>query len=328
MALPPSDGQHHNVRIHKFDSTTTFIAIDLASTDVSSGPVRWARKVLQGGAKDLARSQTYTYAVLGMSRGGASAGISAEAPDREETVAGFVDEAGALVADGTFLPDPGKGVRESDLTSLRDADPRDTARFLGDGAGFVGHCEALSAVVCAESTLGGLDGRTVAIEGSGGNVADLVALASARGAKIIVGPTDDGKPADIASVVGSEADVVFVGSKMGVVDHVVAESLAGVEAVVPWGRLPLTAKALAVLRRSGVAAPADFVALAGSSIALWGDHDRTDADIEAAIAEQVGAMSAEFAAHDDGPMLAACYRAEDYLATWQEALPFGRPLAP
>ena len=65
------------MRIHKFSSTEAFIAIDLEGAEASSGPVRWARKVLQGGAKDLARSQTYTYAVLGMARGGASAGISA-----------------------------------------------------------------------------------------------------------------------------------------------------------------------------------------------------------------------------------------------------------
>ena len=63
------------MRIHKLESTDAFIAIDLVGAESSSGPVRWAKKVLQGGAKDLARSQTYTYAVLGMRRGGGSAGI-------------------------------------------------------------------------------------------------------------------------------------------------------------------------------------------------------------------------------------------------------------
>ena len=49
------------MRIHKFTSTDAFVAIDLDDAEASTGPVRWARKVLQGGAQDLARSQTYTY---------------------------------------------------------------------------------------------------------------------------------------------------------------------------------------------------------------------------------------------------------------------------
>ena len=31
--------------------------------------------------------------------------------------------------------------------------------------------------------------------------------------------------------------------------------------------------------------------------------------------------------HQDGLFLASCYRAESFLASWQESLPFGRPLA-
>jgi hypothetical protein len=31
--------------------------------------------------------------------------------------------------------------------------------------------------------------------------------------------------------------------------------------------------------------------------------------------------------HEKGPLLAACYRAETFLRTWRETLPFGRPLA-
>ena len=82
MARRRRRGQHHEVRIHDFESTTAFVAIDLEDA-TSSGPVRWARKILQGGAQDLARSQTYTYAALQMKHGGASAGINAEAGDRD-----------------------------------------------------------------------------------------------------------------------------------------------------------------------------------------------------------------------------------------------------
>jgi len=312
------------VRIHKFETTTAFVAIDLADAEVSSGPVRWARKVLQGGAKDLARSQTYTFAVLGMKQGGASAGISAEADDRAEAVAAFVDEVAPMVADCTFLPDAAKGVSEADLLPLRLADPRDTARMSSDEPALAHRWEALSAVVCAEATVGPLGDRTVAIESVGPTANAIAALLAERGAKLVAGP---GIEAGVAAL-DSQADIMFVGSKMGVINHSVAAKLTEASAVVPCGRLPVTAKALAVLRRAGVATPADFVALSGATIALWGDPSRSETDIETEIAEQVGSMSSKFAAHADGPLLAACYQAEEFLSTWQDTLPFGRPLAP
>jgi len=248
-----------------------------------------------------------------MKRGGASAGISAEAPDRDDAVVAFVTEAAGLAIEGTYLPDAAKGVSEADLAPLREADPRDASRFAGESPTFADRCDALSIAVCAESTVGGLEGRTVTIQAAG-PVADALAnVLTSRGAKVI----DD-----------AGAEVVFVGSKMGVVDHHAAEEFTSAAAVVPCGRLPLTAKALAVLRRANVAAPADFVALAGSTIAAWGSTDRSEADIEAEITERIGAMSAEFASHADGPLLAACYQAEEFLGTWQDTLPFGRPLAP
>ncbi len=315
------------MHIQKFISTTAFVAIDLDGAEASTGPVRWARKVLQGGAKDLARSQTYTYAVLAMKRGGAAAGISAEAPDRDEAVTAFVAEAAGLVADGIYLPDAAKGVDETDLAPLRAADPRDTARCSGHTPTFADRCDALSVAVCAEATLGGLDGRTVAIETTGPTASVLAELLTGRGAKILAGPRAEASAGDV-SALDSGADVMFVGSKMGVVNHRVAEKLSGAAAVVPCGRLPLTAKALAVLRQAGVAAPADFVALAGSTIALWGGPDRSETGIEAIITERITALSTEFAVHGDGPLLSACHRAEEFLGTWQDTLPFGRPLAP
>jgi len=312
------------MRIHKFTSTTAFVAVDLADAEHSSGPVRWARKVLQGGAKDLARSQTYTYAVLGKRKGGASAGISAVPEDRDAAIAAFVGEAAELVAAGVYLPDAAKGVSESDLSPLRVADPRDATRFTGDEPTFADRCDALSAVVCAESTAGSLGGRTVAIESTGPVASHLAELVAQRGAELVAGP---GVESDVAAL-ESGADILFVGSKMGVVGHGTAAKLTDASAVVPCGRLPITAKSLAMLRRARVAVAADFVALAGSTIALWADPGRSESDIESEITERMGAMSAEFADHADGPLLAACYRAEDFLATWQETVPFGRPLAP
>ena len=345
------------VRIHKFSSTDAFVAIDLDNTEASSGPARWARKVLQGGAKDLARSQTYTYAVLGMKRGGASAGISAEGPDRDAAITAFVTEAAELVADGTFLPDAAKGVAESDLAPLREADERDTGRLAGPAPSFVDRCEGLGAAVAAHHAASGLSGKSVAIEGFGDNGGALAAAVIDRGGIVSAIATATGavtNPAGFSaqdltdgwaangadmvnelgevghpmSIFGSGADVWFVGSKMGVVDHEVAAQIGEASAVVACGRLPLTARALAVLRRGGVAVPADFVALAGSTLALWGDANRTEAEILAGVNEDIGDLTAEFKVHDDGAFLAACFEAESFLAAWQETLPFGRPLAP
>ena len=38
-------------------------------------------------------------------------------------------------------------------------------------------------------------------------------------------------------------------------------------------------------------------------------------------------MADALAGSDDGPFLGACYAAEAFLSTWQDELPFGRPLA-
>ena len=352
------------VRIHKFASTDAFVAIDLPDVAASSGPLRWARRVLQGGAKELARSQTYTYAALNMRHGGASAGISAPVPKRKEAIAKFVAEAAQLVKQGTYLPDAAKGVSETELAHLRADDPRDTARLGGamnpGTSSFADSCEGLSAAVCADQCVGGVDGlngRNVAIEGFAANGPALAAAVVERGAVVRAIATSvgcvrsksgfevqalsdawDAQGAELVHELGlvephekvfaSGTDVVFVGSKMGVVNHQVAASMLDVKAVVACGRIPLTARALAVVRRAGVPAPADFVALAGSTIALWGSPTRTEAEILAEVTDTVRTLSQEFASHDEGPFMAACYSAESFLHTWQDLLPFGRPLAP
>ena len=168
------------MRLHKFSDVDAFVALDLSGAEAASGPVRWARKVLQGGAKDLARSQTYTYAALQMRRSGASAGISAEAPLRAEAVAAFVAEAAALVPDGTYLPDAAKGVAEADLAPLRDGDPRTVAR-LGT---FAAQCDGLSAAVAADAAVG-LDGRTAVIEGFSASGPALAEALSQRGGRVV-----------------------------------------------------------------------------------------------------------------------------------------------
>ena len=125
---------------------------------------------------------------------------------------------------------------------------------------------------------------------------------------------------------GIAADVVFAGSRMGVVHHGVAEGLE-CRALVPCGRLAYTSKALAVCRRKGIAAIPDFVALAGSTVAAWSNSDAGDDEVRSEVARSVTALIDEALTSDDGPFLGACYAAEAFLSTWQDELPFGRPLA-
>ena len=113
---------------------------------------------------------------------------------------------------------------------------------------------------------------------------------------------------------------------MGIVNHGVAEGL-DCRALVPSGRLAYTSKALAVCRRSGIAAVPDFVALAGSTVAAWSSADTGDDEVRSEITDTVAALMAEALTSDDGPFLGACYAAEAFLSTWQDELPFGRPLA-
>lgn len=299
-------------RTVKLSGTDAFVVVDLDGAEASSGPVRRARKVLPGGVRDLARSQTYTYAALGMRRGGASAGINAVDADRAEAVAAFVERAAPLVADGTYLPDPAKGVDEADLAPLRAADPRSRSGT------FAAECETLSAVAAAEAAVG-LDGRTAAIEGTGACGPALAAALAERGATVVESSSESWASAPV--------DIMFAGSKMGAVNHGSAESLQA-RLLVPCGRLPFTAKALAVCRRRGIGALPDFVTLAGSTIAAWSDPEADDDEVRSAVTATVTELTAETADHPDGPFLAACYAAESFLATWQDELPFGRPLAP
>ncbi|MEE9416292.1 MAG: hypothetical protein V3V01_13495, partial [Acidimicrobiales bacterium] len=65
---------------------------------------------------------TYGFASFELPVGGASAGISAEAKESESAISDFVSAVAPLVEAGTFLPSPGKGVSESDLSDLRPLD--------------------------------------------------------------------------------------------------------------------------------------------------------------------------------------------------------------
>ncbi len=344
------------VKIVKVEPTNSFVAIDLQECNRSVGVVRQARKVLQSSAKDLARSLTYGFASFELPVGGASAGISAEAKESESAISDFVSAVAPLVEAGTFLPSPGKGVSESDLSDLRPLDSRSQLLFESS-ADFVAELEARSVATTIETALDGLANKTVAIEGLDGSAVHLVREISRRGAKVTTISTPGGvahsstgfiadalahavhefgpamienlggEVSDAHSIWKAEVDAIVPRSKIGVVNHGVADQIAA-SLIVPGAPLPITAKALAHLRRAGKAAYPDFVSMAGPIIGSWPDDAATPESIRADVDAKVAAVVCDIKDHPDGPLLAACYRAESFLGTWQEALPFGRPLAP
>jgi glutamate dehydrogenase (NAD(P)+) len=336
------------VIIQKLTSTDGFVAFDLDDAP-AAGIVRSAPKILVDGASLLARTLTYRFATFERQVGGASAGVNAAPEDRPAALAAFVAEVEPSVREGRLAVDAGKGVSPADLAALAAVDPRprpDQARH--------DELTGLGVAVAAHTAVRGLVGRRVAIEGFDGSGPAVVAGVSARGGKVVAISTADGCAtsaegfdADVVAgawaehgpalvgqlagapvkpweVFGIEADVLVVGSKPGVVDDAVAAGL-NARTVVPSGAVPVTAKALAMLRRSGVVVVPDFVSTAGPMFAGWPAPGAGDADAAASAA--IDASLLEVLDHDDGPLLGACYRAEAFLGTWRDELPFGRPLA-
>jgi glutamate dehydrogenase/leucine dehydrogenase len=343
-------GQNARVQVRSFDDVNGFLVRDLGSGVPAVGMVRSAPKVLRDGATLLARSLTYSFASMEQQWGGASAAVNAADGERPEALAAFVAAVEPLVADEGLVLGPGKGVRPADLEPLA-AHRTHNALFEDHGDELRG----LGAVVCADAA-STLDGQRVAIEGFDAAGPEIVRAVYDRGGRVTAVGTAKGTVVHPRGLDGpmliqawrehgpalvehvdvvnqpaavlweQEADVWFVGSKAGVVDHEIAAGLRAA-AVVPAGPVPVTAKALAVLHRAGVTVLPDFLTTAAPLFALRADADATNEGVRASAS--VGLLGAlrEVLAHDKGPVLGACERAEAYLSTWRDELPFGRPLA-
>ncbi len=183
-------------------------------------------------------------------------------------------------------------------------------------------CWPLGVTAASAAALGDLDGRSVAVEGALDALPALTAAFEAVGARIAATDIDT----SIDDVLATEADVLVCGSKVGLVDHERAALLAQ-RVVVPLGAVPVTARGLAVARRRDIVVLPDFLTTAGPLLAFRAavgtDHD----ELVTTAGARIGALAADLVTHDDGPLLAGCYRAEAFLSTWRDELPFGRPLA-
>ncbi len=335
---------------------TGFVIIDLDGASRADGIVRSAKKVLVDGARTLARSRTYAWALMGHQVSGASAAVNVVPESADAGIAAFCDAVRDQVASGALSLDAGKGVSRDQLSPLEQLDTRGPLRSEPRPFGTLSdELLARSVLAAAATALGGLDGRTVAVEGAGASTAALISLASQAGAKVtalattrgtVVDPAGldpvsvveglaehgEGLPAALGSdlapgvVLETDAEVLLCGSKAGLIDHLVAAALPQ-RLVVPVGAVPVTAKGLAVANSRGITVLPDFLTTSGP-LHAWAPDAAADADAVVSAAEAfVSSTTAALLDHDEGPVLGACYLAEDFLRTWQEQLPFGRPLA-
>lgn len=300
--------------LQKLTGTDAFVITDLPGAAHADGIVRWAKKVLQDGARTMARSRTYSWALLERPISGASAGISAAPEDRGDAIAAFVDEVSEPVASGALSLDAGKGLTPSDLAAWAELDQRSALRSELNN-----ELLAIGIVAAADVALGGIGGASAVIEGAGAATDAITAALVAAGATVVA--TGDG-----AEVAVTPSDLLVCGSKLGLVDHELAAALPQ-RAIVPCGVAPVTAKGLAVATRRGLVVVADFLSLLGPLLAFRPADGATPDSLRSDADAVVRSLLTAAMTHEEGPYLGAAYAAEAFLSTWQETLPFGRPLA-
>lgn len=340
----------------QLSSTDAFVVTDLDGAERADGLVRWARKVLPDGARTMARSRSYSWALLHRPVSGASAGINAPPDGRSEAIAAFDAELIDRVAAGVLSLDPGKGVSPADLEPLSAVDRRSPLLRTPTATGTLADALLAAGITAAAAAaLGGLENRTVAIEGSGSAGPAILESVAGHGGRVatigtpsgtlVVDEAEDteellaawtqhgdslpaarGSELSPGAVLEHPADLLVCGSKLGMVDHQVAATLPH-RVIAPCAPAPVTARALAVSARRNIVVLADFLTLLGPLIGARSDGDATAGSVLNEIGDRVTALTGQALEHPEGPYLGAAYLAERFLGTWQEPLPFGRPLA-
>jgi hypothetical protein len=282
------------VKLDKLTGTDGFVVTDLADATTSVGIARLAPKVLREGVELLARSVTYAFASFGIAgHGGASGAINAKPEARDDAVAAFVDEMREPAEAGRLVLAPGTGLSAADLAPLGWAEPDATLTAAG----------ALAAARVAGPT----DWRTAAVVGTGPVCEAATAQLGEAGATLAEPRLD------------AECDVLFVAGKAGVLDHTAAEAVKA-RTIVPLAPVPVTARALAVLRKADRVVIPDFLSTAAPLLATYASEGGDPL-------ERIHGAVTDLAEEGTGLWLAAALRAEENLAAWTDEKAFGRPLA-
>ncbi|MFF3671207.1 Glu/Leu/Phe/Val dehydrogenase dimerization domain-containing protein [Microtetraspora malaysiensis] len=348
------------MKIVELTSVDGCIAFDL-DCPLSAGGTRLAPDVTRGEAELLARAMTYKFAVLGQRIGGAKAVLKAQPEQREETVARYCREITPLIESGAFLTSSDLGTRTQDFATLPDYRADSVMHEESDDDLVDTMVTGLGVVAAADTALGGLAGRTLAVEGFGKVGSAAVREAAQRGAKIVAlstvqGCVIDESGLDVATLLELRAehgdacvtrlglpvlpvealyevaaDVLVPGARTGTLDAARAATVrAGV--VAPAANVPYTRDGLRILHERGVAALADFVCGAGATIGYLADRAGQvsgAAAMRVLVDEQIGRLASAAMEHPGGPFAGSCEMAEEFLASWLDPveLPAGPPFA-
>ena len=223
------------MKIQKLESINAFVAVDLENAP-GRGILRASKKILQGGAKDLARSMTYGLASLNLKESGISAGISTTPEEKNEAIKTFFEEISEWENEFTFTA--GLGVKSEDTAEDK---PEEKLQLLAMGTVI----SALSAKPNANTAV--IDDKILS--------SFLEKELSDKGIEII----------NSENPMTEKADILFCGSKIGAIDHETAETLS-FSLIVPTVALPVTTRAVAVCKRRNIVALPDFITTAGPLI--------------------------------------------------------------
>lgn len=153
------------LRLEKVDA---FVVFDLDDALHAAGGTRLAPDVSEREGALLARAMTYKFAVLGRPIGGAKGLVRSDSDGRAAAMARYCEEIRPLVASRRFLTGPDLGTYEADFAPLRASDwEPHVLNSTVDGVAFEDVLTGFGVAVAADAAVGGLDGRTVAVEGFG-----------------------------------------------------------------------------------------------------------------------------------------------------------------
>ena len=341
----------------RLKTVDAYIAFDF-ECPTSAGGTRLAPDVTERETQLLARAMSYKFAVLETKFGGAKGAIRATPATRNDAIRHYVDEIRPMVLATKFLTSTDLGTMPEDLKSLPGTDQADLMHTEYRGMPLDAYLTGLGVATAAETVLGGLEGRTAAIEGfgkvggatavemarrgarlvafstihgfvqrpSGFDVKELLHLRSQYGDRLIEHLAEEVQP--VAGLFLVEADVLVPGARIGVIDESRARALKA-RVVAPGANVPYTAGALEVLRERGIPALADFVCNSGATIGYVTDGLLRADEAVAAVEKRVRELTKESVKDPNGPHAGAARIAEAHLRTWLEPaqMPDGPALA-
>ena len=321
--------------------------IDPEVAGTTAGGTRVSDDVTVDEVARLARAMTYKFAVFEQRLGGAKAGIRPRLLDTHaETMERYCAEILPMVQERRFLTGADLGTVTSDFAPL--LPPGAGSRIIDtevDGVAFEDVVTGRGVVAAAAAWLGGIEGRSVAVEGFGSAGGGVAREVQRRGARLVAVSTIEGAVAhgaglDVdalfeararhgdsfvhhldlevhrpAELHGLAVDVLVPGARVGVYT---AELAATVQAAVisPAANVPYTGAGLDVLRRAGVVALPDFVCNAGAVLAYQAPRGLTPDEVLGRVDRLIGERVSEAKTAKMDPIRHASVLAETFLATW------------